>query len=607
MPRVEEEERELGCTDVCARNLGCAGDTSENLDGGVATRRACTDVPCCILLLGLIALIYYIIISPAIKEDHHERLFGAEDYLMQICGRDELVKDLPVGAWPKLSEPTFMRCVDHCDRTEQDFGYKSVQVGYWCIADSESDGFDIWTDSWSKQMPVRQVEDIYHERPVLLKSVIVTVGFMFIWILLLYCFWRVFMYFMAFSAVVTCMLGSWYFIDDAQWHQDKSDYFFGFGFAALGLFFIVLLYMFWDSFQTVLRTIEKTSSAIVANPQVLLIPFLTAPFVFAVFVVFLAVLMLMYGAGHYEELPIPSSVQDYIYEDNTDVVYYDFNGDLDLQKEVWYVLFWLYWSIQYIAYFNFMIISGTVAEWYLETTREDGGPEYSCFGGLCRCLGAFARTVRYHLGTIAFASLIISLIQIVETILAYVKKKLDEGNSCAKLVCCCTGCLNVTLECIVNKFNQGALVMVAVYGRPFCAGLWGLANTSITNLATVSAGLTIIGFLKLVGNITITILTTSFVAFYYYDLDDANLAQMGDRFVPLICVFLISYGVSHILLSVWSSAALTLLVCLSIVADEQDKGSQVRSISDPFYEFEKPPPERQPLMENAAKDDNMAV
>ena len=50
------------------------------------------------------------------QADHHERLLGATDYLIQTCGLDENVKDLKFGAWPSLRYPDFVKCVSDCGK-----------------------------------------------------------------------------------------------------------------------------------------------------------------------------------------------------------------------------------------------------------------------------------------------------------------------------------------------------------------------------------------------------------------------------------------------------------------------------------------------------------
>jgi choline transporter-like protein 2/4/5 len=75
-----------------------------------------------------------------------------------------------------------------------------------------------------------------------------------------------------------------------------------------------------------------------------------------------------------------------------------------------------------------MVIAGAVAKWYFTANKATDLPTMPC----CRATG---RTVRFHLGSIAFGALIIAIVQMVRLILEYIDRKTKAAQVCAWLCC----------------------------------------------------------------------------------------------------------------------------------------------------------------------------
>merc|ERR1712227_1062690 len=90
-----------------------------------------------------------------------------------------------------------------------------------------------------------------------------------------------------------------------------------------------------------------------------------------------------------------------------------------------------------------MVIAGAVAGWYFTRDKSDLK---------LPILGSFKRLVIYHLGTVAFGSFIIALVQLVRMILAYIERKLAKRtNACGPLLKCCQCVLWCFEKCLKNK------------------------------------------------------------------------------------------------------------------------------------------------------------
>lgn len=82
------------------------------------------------------------------------------------------------------------------------------------------------------------------------------------------------------------------------------------------------------------------------------------------------------------------------------------------------------------------------------------------------CLFLFSR---YHLGTIAFGSLIITICRIIRIALEYIHHKLKKyDNSFTRAIMWCLRCFFYCLERFLKFINRNAYVMCAIHGRNFC-------------------------------------------------------------------------------------------------------------------------------------------
>ena len=80
-------------------------------------------------------------------------------------------------------------------------------------------------------------------------------------------------------------------------------------------------------------------------------------------------------------------------------------------------------------------------------------------------LQSFYRVCRYHLGTLAFGSLILSFIRMVRVALEWIEDKIKEHgaeNPLIKAVMCCCKCCLWCLEKFMRFINRNAYIMCAV-------------------------------------------------------------------------------------------------------------------------------------------------
>ncbi|XP_035525783.1 choline transporter-like protein 1 [Morone saxatilis] len=132
-----------------------------------------------------------------------------------------------------------------------------------------------------------------------------------------------------------------------------------------------------------------------------------------------------------------------------------------LQYLTWYHAVGLIWITEFILACQQMTVAGAVVTYYF--TRDKNRLPVTPI------LSSVLRLVRYHLGTVAKGSFIITLVKIPRLILMYIHNQLKgKENACArcllKTCICCLWCL----EKCLNYLNQNAYAATAINSTSFC-------------------------------------------------------------------------------------------------------------------------------------------
>uniref|UniRef100_A0A672Y9R2 Choline transporter-like protein n=1 Tax=Sphaeramia orbicularis TaxID=375764 RepID=A0A672Y9R2_9TELE len=197
------------------------------------------------------------------------------------------------------------------------------------------------------------------------------------------------------------------------------------------VFTVILLIVMFFMRKRVALTIalfHVAGKVFIHIPLLVLQPFWTFLCLMLFWVYWIAVLLFLGTAG----TPIKNNA--------TDLVEYKLQGPL--QYMVWYHAVGLIWISEFILAFQQMTIAGAVVTYYF-TRNKSQMPATPI-------LSAMARTLRYHLGTLAKGSFIITLVKIPRLILTYIHSQLKgKENACArcmlKACVCCLWCLEKCL------------------------------------------------------------------------------------------------------------------------------------------------------------------
>jgi choline transporter-like protein 2/4/5 len=161
-------------------------------------------------------------------------------------------------------------------------------------------------------------------------------------------------------------------------------------------------------------------------------------------------------------------------------------------------------------------------------------------------LRSYGRAFRYHFGSLAFGSMLLSVVQFLEIIVETIKSQIEKANkggenAANKCVNCCVDCMRCCLACverIVQFINKNAYILIALSGKNFCSSAkegFEIVWSNPIRYAVVSGVGEVVMFL---GKLLIACSTTSCV--YLYITYNNGTRVMSSLLFLLVLVLLLS-------------------------------------------------------------------
>lgn len=125
---------------------------------------------------------------------------------------------------------------------------------------------------------------------------------------------------------------------------------------------------------------------------------------------------------------------------------------------MYYQIFGGIWTLFFTLGFSQFVLCSAAVIWYFNQDMKPHRPITS----------SLWRAFRYHIGSIAFGSLILALLAIMRAIISLLKFE-EPVNKCAH---CCWKIANCLLNCLnsyMKYVTKSAYVQIAITGKNFCA------------------------------------------------------------------------------------------------------------------------------------------
>eukprot|EP00754_Rhynchopus_humris_P040199 Rhum_TRINITY_DN23241_c0_g1::Rhum_TRINITY_DN23241_c0_g1_i1::g.177476::m.177476/K06515/SLC44A1, CD92; solute carrier family 44 (choline transporter-like protein), member 1 len=216
-------------------------------------------------------------------------------------------------------------------------------------------------------------------------------------------------------------------------------------------------------------------------------------------------------------------------------------------------LFFFLWTAMFILDTSYLSTAMAASFWYFS---GDGDGEKRL--PLCSPVLAVLKTIRYHLGTTVFGSLVIALCKLLRWVLTRMQKLAEgEGEAgCAlKVLCCCMCCLEKCLKFLTEK----AYVMTAIEGRNFISAASRAVALVVANLAIVAVAEVIGAFIVIMAKLLVVGTT---VLFAYACLEKWNVSpDVDDRWVVIVVIAVLAYILCSMIVHVYGTVIDALVLC----------------------------------------------
>ncbi|XP_022698664.1 CTL-like protein 2 isoform X4 [Varroa jacobsoni] len=188
--------------------------------------------------------------------------------------------------------------------------------------------------------------------------------------------------------------------------------------------------------------------------------------------------------------------------------------------------------------------------------------------------------VRYHLGTLALGSLVITILGLVKAAVEKFQHKARKVNSssCMKtLLRCCVCCLWLLTKSLIYV-NKNAYIMVAMYGKSFCYSASKTFNLIVSNILRALIVTKVTNFIIFIAKVTTTI-SISAITFFILHREDirSGLELKEPKYIaaPVAAVALSSYVLISCFFNVYNNVIDTLFLCF-LEDTNQNDGSRER-------------------------------
>ncbi|XP_075150087.1 choline transporter-like 2 [Haematobia irritans] len=234
-----------------------------------------------------------------------------------------------------------------------------------------------------------------------------------------------------------------------------------------------------------------------------------------------------------------------------------------------YNVFGYLWLTFFIDAFSDMVLACTFATWYWTFKKKDV-PFFTLTKSIFQ-------TTFYHLGTLAFGSLILAICRMIRLILEYIDRKIKKyDNALTRAVLCCMKCFFWLLESFLKFLSKNAYIMCAIHGKNFCTSAKDAFNLTMRNFLRVVTLDKVTEFLFFMSKLLIT--GGAGVATYFFLLNNPSLLQLHYKAVPTAIVAILAFLITTVFFSVYSMAVDTLFLCF-LEDIERNDGSAEK----PYY------------------------
>jgi choline transporter-like protein 2/4/5 len=330
-----------------------------------------------------------------------------------------------------------------------------------------------------------------------------------------------------------------------------------------GLFLLILIFL-RSRIQLSIRVIELVAQMFSKVPSLFLLPVGIFVLMVVWWVVVVATACILFGAG----TPTRSIRTTIDGDPNSLVDRIDMVYNKMLQGMAIYDVVAFLWGTLFLAALLEMTAAGVVAQWFF-TRPEDRGIGPWCSAVVTRSL---LRSLRYHTGSLAFGSAIITVCKIVRAILEFIDQEAKKTeNQVVHFIVKCLKCCMYCLEKFLKFVNRNAYIIIAIHGDSFCSAARKAFGMILRNVVTI-------GIMNFVGDGTLFLgrvfvaSATTMIGIYLFPIAKPDVQCIV---VPAFIVFICSWLASAAFTGTFEMGIDAMFVCY-LEDGERNDGSPGR-------------------------------
>ncbi|RKP01224.1 hypothetical protein CXG81DRAFT_12276 [Caulochytrium protostelioides] len=236
----------------------------------------------------------------------------------------------------------------------------------------------------------------------------------------------------------------------------------------------------------------------------------------------------------------------------------------------WFQLYYVFgflWTYNWIIAISQTTMAGVMSSWYFARDK-------SLYQTRLPVMRSLATVLWYHLGSLAFGSLIIALFELMLYLLGVLQHKLEKSQLwIASVVVRCIKCCCGLLTSIVKLFSKNAYIEIAIYGYGFVKAARVASSLIVRNMIHLSVLTTVSGFVIFLCKLMIACGTT--VAGLGLLMHYNGQQPWSNYAVPLVVIFIVSYVIASAFLAIYAITLSTVFLCFCEDCERND-GSPAR-------------------------------
>jgi len=246
----------------------------------------------------------------------------------------------------------------------------------------------------------------------------------------------------------------------------------------------------------------------------------------------------------------------------------------------------LIWNVNFVLYFTYLMTAGVIANWYFTPRtgargspkkRGEGKDELSNYP----VWSSVKRTFWCHLGTVAFASLIVGICEFLRDSILWLANKLkgEHPGRCRRCLIACVACPLNCVTCCLEKVSKHAIVWTAIWGDGFIVSCCSSFKLIWDNLDRVAAITIVSGFIMLLGKVLVALLVTGVAGLIMQAVYGTEITSI---IMPCVVTFILCFAVATLFMGMFEVTLDCLFLCFLV--DEYNFGGTDQMYADPGLE-----------------------